>query len=154
MTERSWDEWHRAIAARTDAIRVDSGLCNAFDAELPWPEEEPDVPHAVYLADDRFYSTLALDFDAQGAQADAEQAVDLLGGCGFSPVLVDSGTGRHVLVALNPPVDADSVRQIVDELRQKWTTLDKTPMLKSDHRLSASTRVTSSLWRPFTGASG
>ena len=131
MTDGAWDAWHRAIAARTDAMRVDTALCNDYDTEIPWPDDEPAVPHAVYLADDRFYSTLALDFDGQGAQSDADQAVDLIGACGFSPVLVDSGTGRHVLVALNPPVDADLIRQIVDELCQEWTTLDKTPMVNA-----------------------
>jgi DNA-binding HxlR family transcriptional regulator len=141
--EAAWVSCARSIAGRPAArtvVRRDGRPQYPADRQHLLTETLPKTPTAVMLFNqDEHLSLLALDFDAKGhtefaAAADAQDALELLGSVGLSPVADVAPTGGwHVYARLPRPAPKRAVRQLAAALRARWATLDISPLCNPIH---------------------
>jgi hypothetical protein len=124
----------RAIAGRSDAVRVITADNNSF--ERPWSPELEFEPFAVYLASRGLFRTIVLDLDDKcgtgQADFDARLASAVLSAASIPVAVTESGSsgGRHVLFTIQGRgLPASLARRLIDAFGDfGLATLDKTPM--------------------------
>ncbi|NKS56565.1 hypothetical protein GS504_03210 [Rhodococcus hoagii] len=118
-------------------MRVDPTCTHTYASTVSMPDEAPDFPWAIHLADrSGRYRLLAFDFDsgrhgADVARADADRMCVHLSELGVAHLRTLSGPagGQHVWVRLSERgAAAADVRELADALRAHYPSLDTAPL--------------------------